>query len=66
MKVNADLTKIVGAQHETKWVALTKDRREVVDSADTLSELRLKIDEKKNKVVYMKVLPFDMEFAFLQ
>ena len=64
MKINADLTKILGKVHETKWVALTKNRRTLIDSADSLTELREKLGRKKNDAVYMKVLPSDMEFAF--
>ena len=64
MKINADLTKVLGKSHEQKWVALSKDRRLVMGSSESLPALREKLGDKKDKVVYMKVLSSDMEFAF--
>jgi len=40
MRINADLTKILGKEHEEKWVALSKDRKKLVDSSENLVELR--------------------------
>ena len=64
MKVNADLTKIIGKEHEEKWVALTKNHDKLVDFADTLKVLRDRLGEHKNDYVYMKVLRSDMEYSF--
>jgi hypothetical protein len=64
MKVNADLTKVLGRKYDKMWVALSKDRSKVIDSSDTLSGLQAKLGEKRDKVIFMKVLPSDMEFAF--
>ena len=64
MKINANLTKILGAEHEEKWVALSKDRRRVVDFDISLSELRGRLGAKRSDCVYMKVLRSDMEYCF--
>ena len=64
MKVNADLTKVIGKGLVGKWVALTRDRRKLVDSSDSLPELRAKIGEKRNEYVYMRVLNPDTEYSF--
>lgn len=64
MKVNADLTKIVGKEHEQKWVALSKDRSKLIDSAENLSALRERFGERKNDYIYMRVLRSDMEYSF--
>ena len=64
MKLNADFTKILGAEHEEKWVALSKDHRQVVDFDISLPELRDRLGEKKSNYVYMKVLRSDMEYCF--
>ncbi len=62
MKNNTDLTKILKKNHENKWVALSEDREKVVDYSETLTELQGKVGNKK--VIYMKVLPSDVSFAF--
>lgn len=64
MKVNADLTKILGKEHEEKWVALTKKQDKLVDFADTLKVLRDRLGERKNDYVYMRVLRSDLEYSF--
>ena len=64
MKVNADFTKIIGKQHEDKWVALTKDHSILIDFAEKLNELRDRLGEKKNEYVYMRVLRSDLEYCF--
>lgn len=64
MKVNADLTKILGKEHEEKWVALTKKQDKLVDFADTLKVLRDRLGESKNDYVYMRVLRSDLEYSF--
>lgn len=65
MRINANLTKVIGKEQEKKWVALSKDRRQLIGSSGSLLELREKLGNKKDEVVYMKVLPSDTEFAFL-
>ena len=64
MKINTDFTKILKRDNEKKWIALTRDRRRVVGANENLIELRKKLGDQKNDVIYMKVLPSDMEFAF--
>jgi hypothetical protein len=64
MKANADFTKILGTEHEEKWVALSKNRRKVVDFDISLPELRDRLGAKKSNCVYMKVLRSDMEYCF--
>lgn len=64
MKINANLTKILSREHEEKWVALSRDRRKVVDFDISLLELRDRLGEKKSNCVYMKVLRSDMEYCF--
>lgn len=64
MKVNTNFTKILNTEHEEKWVALSKDRRKVVDFDISLPELRDRLAEKKSDYVYMKVLRSDMEYCF--
>ena len=64
MRINADLTKILGKEHEEKWVALSKDRKKLVDSSENLVELRGCLGSKRNDYVYMRVLRSDMEYSF--
>ncbi len=64
MKINYDLTKVLEKKHEKNWVALSKDQTRVVDFSSNLVELRDRIGRDNMEVVYMKVLPSDMEFAF--
>jgi len=64
MKVNADFSRILGKEHEDKWVALTKNHRKVVDCAANLKVLRDRLGEHKNDYVYMRVLRSDLEYCF--
>ncbi|MDO8521704.1 MAG: hypothetical protein Q7S08_00250 [bacterium] len=64
MKINADFTKILSAEHEEKWVALSRDRQKVVDFDTSLPELRDRLGAKKSDCVYMKVLRSDVEYCF--
>jgi len=64
MKVNADLTKILGKEHEEKWVAITKDHAKLIDSDAALKVLRDRLGERKNDYVYMRVLRSDLEYSF--
>ena len=64
MKINNNLSTILRKEMEEKWVALSQDQKEVVDSSRDLVELRTRLGEKRNDYTYMKVLRSDMEFAF--
>lgn len=64
MKPQKNLSKIISEQHQGKWVAMPKDRSKVIDFSENLTHLRQRIGEENEGVVYMKVLPFDMQFAF--
>jgi hypothetical protein len=59
--VTIDLSRVIDASHENKWVALASDYSRVIASAKTLYELLEKaLDEN---VIYYKVLPRDVSFA---
>ena len=64
MKPNTDLSKVLGKETEEKWVALSEDRKRLIDSAENLPELRERLGEKKNDYIYMRVLRSDMEYSF--
>ena len=63
MEINTDLSKVLKREHEEKWVALSEDRSEVIDYAETLADLSERLGDRED-VVYMKVLARDAEFAF--
>ena len=63
MKINANLTKIIGRSEDKKWVALSRDRSKLVGSNNSLEKLREELGTKKDSVVYMKVLSSDTEFV---
>jgi hypothetical protein len=48
---------------EGRWVALTLDHKKVLDWSADLASLEKKMADNK-KVVYMKVMASDREFAF--
>ncbi len=58
-----DLRRVLKKEMENKWVALSADYKKVFDFSDDLALLTKKIGTEK--VVYMKVLPSDVSFAFL-
>ena len=64
MRINSDLTKVLGKEHEEKWVALSSDRSKLVDFSKSLLELRDRLGEKKNDYVYMRVLRSDIDYCF--
>lgn len=64
MSINYDLRKLLKPSHEAQWVALSPDRKVLIGAAPRLADLRHEIGEQNSNVVYMKVLPSDMEFAF--
>lgn len=57
-----DLRRILKKEMEGKWAALSVDYKKVFDFSDDLSSLTQKMGTKK--VVYMRVLPSDVSFAF--
>jgi len=64
MKVNANLTKVLKKIHEEKWVALSADHSRVIDYDKDFLKLTTRMDRKKDRCVYMKVLRSDMEYCF--
>ena len=49
---------------ENKWVALSKDKKKVITSGETLDEVLEKINaEDRHKISVMRVLPFDVGYA---
>jgi hypothetical protein len=64
MKTNTDLTKVLTKDTEGKWVALSADRKRLIDSGESLPELRERLGKRKDDYMYMKVLRSDIEYAF--
>ena len=64
MKINADLTKMLGKEHEEKWVAFNKEQTKVLDYSEKLPKLIEKLGSGGKDAVYMKVLRSDVEYAF--
>jgi hypothetical protein len=62
VKGGIDLRRVLKKEMENKWVALSVDYKKVFDFSDDLASLTKKIGTEK--VVYMKVLPSDISFAF--
>jgi len=62
MKKAIDLSKILTEVHERKWVALSRDYRTVIGSSESLSALKKIVGTRD--VVYMKVPPSDIIFAY--
>lgn len=56
-----DLSNILKADHENKWVAIAPDYSRVLGAADTLPELLRSIPDKN--VIYHRVLPANVSFA---
>lgn len=63
-KRNTDLTKVLKSEHQDKWVALSQNQDMVLDYDAKLADLVKKMEGSSQKPVYMKVLPFDVQFAF--
>ena len=61
-KGGIDLRHVLKKEMEDKWVALSADYKKVFGFSDDLALLTKKIGTEK--VVYMKVLPSDVSFAF--
>ena len=58
-----DLRRVLKKEMEGKWAALSVDYKKVFGFSDDLTSLTQKMGTKK--VVYMKVLPSGVSFAFL-
>ena len=57
-----DLTKILGREHESNWVALSRDNKTVVDYDKDLVALDEKV--KGKDVVFMRVPSSDVYLSF--
>ncbi len=56
-----DLSEILNASHENKWVAIAPDYSRILAAADTLGKLMHSV--KDNDAIYHRVLPRDVSFA---
>ena len=56
-----DLSRILDASHENKWVAVAPDYTRVIAAADSLRELLRSVSD--TAAVCFKVLPHDVSFA---
>jgi hypothetical protein len=56
-----DLSDILDASHENKWVAIAPDYRRVIAAADRLDQLIRQVSDQN--VIYHRVLPHDVSFA---
>lgn len=57
-----DLTRILKKEHEQKWVALSRDNKNVVDFDDDLVALDKRVN--KNEVTFMRVPSSDVYLSF--
>ncbi len=57
-----DFSKIL-KPYENKWVALSSDKKKVVVSGKTLDEVMKKTRQNSNKLLFTKVLPFNINYA---
>ncbi len=56
-----DLSEILNASHENKWVAIAPDYSRVLAAADILGKLMHSI--KNSDAIFHRVLPRDVSFA---
>lgn len=56
-----DLSQVLDASHENKWVALAPDYSRVLGVADTLRDLLRSVTDPT--AVFHRVLPRDLSFA---
>ncbi len=56
-----DLSDILDASHENKWVAIAPDYRQVIAAADRLDQLIRQVGDQN--VIFHRVLPHDVSFA---
>ena len=57
----ANLSNIIDASHENKWVAIAADYSKVIAASDSLRELVHSV--KDDGAIYHRVLPRDAGFA---
>ena len=57
-----NLIKILKAEHEKKWVALSKDLKKIVSFNESLSALKKNVGN--TEVVYMKIPPSGVYLSF--
>ncbi len=62
MEKQTDLSTVLGREHERKWVALTRDYRNVVAASDTLVALKRQVGDKD--VVYLKVPSSEVVYSY--
>ena len=62
MKNVANLAHIIKEEHERKWVALSRDKSEVIAFDENLMELKKRIGNQK--VVFMKIPSGDVYLSF--
>lgn len=62
LKGGVDLRRVLKKEMENKWAALSSDYKKVFGFSDDLASLTQKMGTRE--VVYMKVLPSDVSFAF--
>ena len=58
---NIDLSNIIDAAHENKWVAISPDYSRVIDASASLRDLMKAMADKD--VILHRVLPHDVSFA---
>jgi hypothetical protein len=63
---NVDLTELVKKEHDGKWIALSRNYKNIVDFGRDLTELKKRIDDSHTEVVYMKLPKFGKRYAFTQ
>ena len=56
-----DLSDILDAWHENKWVAIAPDYRRILASADHLGQLMREVSGRD--VIFHRVLPSDVSFV---
>ncbi len=59
--VSMDLSRIVNASHENKWVAIAPDYSRILGAADSLRELMRSVTQPD--AIFHRVLPHDVSFA---
>ena len=62
MKAAVDLTKVLGREHEQKWVALSRDNKRVIAYNEDLIKLDKQVEGQD--VVFMKVPASDSYLSF--
>jgi predicted RNase H-like HicB family nuclease len=60
-KQHHNLSSILDASHENKWVAIAPDYSRVIAASDTLRDLMRSVSD--TAAVFFRVLPRDVSFA---